>query len=93
MFNEDWYSAKQCADLINLVNQVSHLNGAVIEIGCWEGKSAMCIANACYPTNLICNDTWLGNVEESKTTGIKHITEIILEKRDNTIKSKPLYSG
>lgn len=82
MFNEDWYSAKQCRDLIDLIKQVSHLNGAVIEIGCWEGKSSICIANNCYPDKLICNDTWLGNVEESKVTGTKHITEIILEKRD-----------
>lgn len=82
MFNEDWYSGNQCVELIKLVRQVSHLNGEVIEIGCWEGKSTICIANNCYPSNVICNDTWLGNVEESKLTGIKHITEIILETRD-----------
>jgi len=80
--NEDWYSTQQLADLVKLVNHVSNLTGEIVEIGCWEGKSTIAIANACYPENLICNDTWLGNVEESKLTGEKHVTEIILQKRD-----------
>ena len=82
MFNEDWYSADQCNNLIKLVISVNEIKGSVIEIGCWEGKSTICIANACYPDNLICNDTWLGNVAESNITGIKHITEVILENRN-----------
>jgi predicted O-methyltransferase YrrM len=82
MFNENWYSNEQCSNLVELVNCVKTLPGNVIEIGCWEGKSTIAIANACYPDNLICNDTWLGNETESKLTGIKHITEVILETRD-----------
>jgi predicted O-methyltransferase YrrM len=82
MFNEDWYSYDQCNDLIELVKSVNHLEGVLIEIGCWEGKSTICIANNCFPNVLICNDTWLGNVAESKVTGEKHITEVILEQRD-----------
>jgi hypothetical protein len=82
MFNEDWYSNMQCSNLRMLVKQVDNIDGNVIEIGCWEGKSTINIANECYPSNVICNDTWLGNVEESKLTGIKHVTEIILENRD-----------
>jgi predicted O-methyltransferase YrrM len=56
--------------------------GLVIEIGCWEGKSAMAIANSVYPTNLVCNDTWLGNIEESKLSNQLHPTEVILQQRD-----------
>ena len=82
MFNEDWYSDSQCNELIKLVKLVENIEGEIIEIGCWEGKSTINIANTCYPQKLICNDTWLGNVEESKITGIKHITEIILQERD-----------
>jgi predicted O-methyltransferase YrrM len=82
MFNEDWYSQEQCNNLAELVKVVNRLQGSIIEIGCWEGKSTICIANTCYPDNVICNDTWLGNVEESKITGIKHITEVILETRN-----------
>ena len=82
MFNENWYSDSQINDLINLLNKVNNLEGKIIEIGCWEGKSAMHLANNCYPEILICNDTWLGNVQESIVTGITHTTELILKERD-----------
>lgn len=82
MFNEDWYPEYQINNLITLVNHVKNLEGKIIEIGCWEGKSTVNLANNSFPENLICNDTWLGNIEESKCTGVKHDTEIILEKRD-----------
>jgi hypothetical protein len=82
IFHEDWYSDSQCVDLEKLVESVKHLKGDIIEIGCWEGKSATHIANTCYPENLICNDTWKGNVQESIITGVKNISEIIAEERD-----------
>lgn len=82
MFHEDWYSDSQCENVKSLARQVKHLEGVNIEIGCWEGKSTIHLTNEFYPQTLICNDTWLGNVEESKVTGIKHTTEIILESRD-----------
>jgi len=82
MFNENWYADDQINDLCRLAKEVRDLEGSIIEIGCWEGKSTYNLANTVYPENLICNDTWLGNVEESKCTGVKHVTEIILEQRD-----------
>ena len=82
MFNDDWYSDNQVDNLKNLYKTVKNLEGLVIEIGCWEGKSTYNLANECYPETLICNDTWLGNQMESQITGNKHITEIILESRD-----------
>ena len=82
MFNEDWYSSDQIHDLVNLFNKVTDLSGSIIEIGCWEGKSAISIANKCYPETLICNDTWLGNIQESIVTGQEHLTETILKTRD-----------
>lgn len=82
VFHENWYSEKQCCDLISLVNSVNKLSGNIIEIGCWEGKSTINIANNCYPEILICNDTWLGNIQESIVTGQLHITEIICQERD-----------
>jgi hypothetical protein len=45
MFNEDWYSSKQIADLMLLVEKTKDLSGNLIEIGCWEGKSTINIAN------------------------------------------------
>jgi len=82
MFNENWYSEDQALFLQKLVSQTHGISGSVIEIGCWEGKSTTYIANACYPENVICNDTWLGNIAESQLTGITHVTEIILKNRD-----------
>lgn len=82
MFNENWYSDKQCNDLQNLVKLTCDISGSIIEIGCWEGKSTVNIANTCYPEILICNDTWLGNIQESIITGVKNISEIIVETRN-----------
>ena len=82
MFNENWYSDNQVHNLISLLKQTRDLTGDIIEIGCWEGKSTIGLANNCYPETLICNDTWLGNVQESIITGQEHITERILKVRD-----------
>lgn len=82
MFIEDWYSNNQCNELIKLVELVKELKGTIIEIGCWEGKSTSRIANSCFPENVVCNDTWLGNIAESNITGITHTTELILKERD-----------
>ena len=82
MFNENWYSENQLQNLTALVDKVKHLEGDLIEIGCWEGKSAVSITNKCFPDVLICNDTWLGNIQESVVTGSEHISETIAKTRD-----------
>lgn len=82
MFNENWYSDYQLDNLCDLLTKIKDLDGKIIEIGCWEGKSTIKLANKCFPEILICNDTWLGNIQESITTGITHVTEEILKKRD-----------
>ncbi len=82
MFNEDWYSNEQCIELAKLVSSIKHLEGDIIEIGCWEGKSTTYIANTCYPENVICNDTWRGNIDEGIVTGVKHSSTEIAESRD-----------
>ena len=82
MFNEDWYPDEQIKLLCDLVKTLTCVQGKVIEIGCWEGKSTYNLANAIHPDILICNDTWLGNTCENKLSGEKHITEIILKERD-----------
>ena len=82
MFHEDWYSDSQLYHLTYLVEDVCELEGSIIEIGCWEGKSAIALANRCYPEVLICNDTWLGNIQESIITDEEHVTEKIVRTRD-----------
>lgn len=85
MFNEDWYSNVQCGYLKDIICQLTALPGTIIEVGCWEGKSTIAIANACFPEKVICNDTWLGNIEESKLTKQEHITETILKTETYTM--------
>ena len=53
MFHEDWYSSQQCLDLERLLEGVKNLAGSIIEIGCWEGKSTVSLANKCYPERLV----------------------------------------
>ena len=77
-FNEDWYSKSQVARLIKLYKRVRPLEGLIIEIGCWEGKSTCALANAIHPEVLHAVDTWQGNITE----GADHPTVKILKERD-----------
>jgi hypothetical protein len=63
-FHEQWYLESELAMLEAATRFAKPLQGAVIEIGCWEGRSAAVIANACYSDILIAVDTWAGNVTE-----------------------------
>jgi predicted O-methyltransferase YrrM len=60
------------------VTRVSGLDGAVMEIGCWEGKSTIALANACYPDPVFAVDTWAG----SRAEGVEHPTVVIARQRD-----------
>ena len=64
MFNNNWYSENQIVDFVNLLKKIKNIDGKIIEIWCWEGKSTVSLANNCFPEILICNDTWLGNVKK-----------------------------
>lgn len=81
-FNEIWYSDSQCDNIAELIKQTADIKGLNIEIGCWEGKSTIALANACFPEFLYCNDTWEGNIEEAKVTGLSHPSVEIISKRD-----------
>lgn len=62
-FHEDWMPAEQAAYVAQLA-QASPQEGACIEIGSWEGKSAACIAQSIQPRELYCVDHWQGNADE-----------------------------
>ena len=76
-FHEDWYSDRQLTLPVRLCRYARDLPGAFMEIGCWEGKSTIALANACYPEVLIAVDSWLGNLTEPD-----HPTVEILGSRD-----------
>ena len=63
-FTEDWFGAPSCKAVQRLVAQTQGLGGRVIEVGCWEGKSTVHIAQGCYPAKVQAVDTWEGSPGE-----------------------------
>jgi hypothetical protein len=63
-FNEKWSSPEFILRLSDLCRSTRHLSGALLEIGCWEGRSTVALAHACYPDVLLAVDTWEGNKDE-----------------------------
>lgn len=63
-FTEDWFSATSCRVLADLARTTDRLDGAVIEVGCWEGRSTIALANAIHPATLHAVDTWAGSPGE-----------------------------
>ena len=57
-----------------------------MEIGCWEGRSAVVIANACYPEVLLAVDTWAGSESEHpdhETVRIARVRDVFAAFRTN----------
>jgi predicted O-methyltransferase YrrM len=78
VFHENWYSEQQLRLLAESYTLVRRLPGAVVEIGSWEGRSTVELANACYPETLIAVDTWEGNLDEAAD----HPSVLIARQRD-----------
>lgn len=74
-FNEDWYKDDQIEKLVTQFNRVKGLEGDIVEIGCWEGKSTCALANVVHPETLIAVDSWNGDSDD-------HVTRKILKERD-----------
>lgn len=62
-FTEDWYADDACKHLADLAQSTNLLEGKVIEVGCWEGKSTIAIANA-VDGDVHAVDTWQGSPGE-----------------------------
>lgn len=63
-FGEQWFGPGSCRAVADLVRSTNHLDGRVIEIGCWAGRSTVHIAHAAYPAVLHAVDTWQGSPDE-----------------------------
>ena len=63
-FTEDWYFPEQIDVLTRLCSQVADLRGAIIEVGCWEGRSTIELARTAYPAKVLAVDTWHGSPDE-----------------------------
>jgi hypothetical protein len=77
-FTEDWYSAPQLDALSALCRQTTALDGIAVELGVWEGRSALQLAQVVWPRPLHCVDTWRGNLGE----GPDHPTVTALAQRN-----------
>lgn len=63
-FGEQWFAPTSCKAVSHLVHETNHLDGRVIEIGSWCGRSTVHIAHAAYPTVIHAVDTWEGSPNE-----------------------------
>jgi hypothetical protein len=81
-FHEDWYSAEQLFLLRETVRFALGLDGLFIEIGSWEGRSTVAIAQECFPQQLHAIDTWMGNEAEQQRSGRSHPSVIAAQQRD-----------
>jgi predicted O-methyltransferase YrrM len=63
-FTEDWFGPASCEALANLAHAVRDLPGAIVEIGAWEGRSTIALANAARPRQVVSVDTWAGSPGE-----------------------------
>lgn len=63
-FHEDWYGQEQAAFLDYLIRNYTPPDGEVVEIGCWEGRSTVALAQSAYPRTVHAVDHWRGNVDE-----------------------------
>lgn len=66
IFQENWFSDRAIRELLACVKRTEGVPGAVIEVGSWEGKSSIPLANAIYPALLYAVDTWRGNEKENE---------------------------
>ena len=61
IYHEIWCTDKEAHVLTESLERVKDLEGDIIEIGCWEGRSAVHTANLIYPEILKCVDPWIAD--------------------------------
>lgn len=67
-FTEEWFAPESQSALVKLYEHVRDLTGDVVEVGCWEGRSTVALANACHPDVVHAVDTWDGSPGEVSWT-------------------------
>lgn len=64
VFHEDWFCQESCAALAHLARTVALLDGDIVEIGSWEGRSTIALAEAAAPATVHAVDHWQGSPRE-----------------------------
>lgn len=73
-FTEQWFCEESQVVLSDLVRTTAGLEGDVLEIGSWEGRSTVALARAVAPDTVHAVDTWAGSPGE--------ISEQLASERD-----------
>lgn len=63
-FTEDWFCEQSQAAIADLARTVADIDGDIVEVGCWEGRSTVALANAVHPERVHAVDTWQGSPGE-----------------------------
>jgi hypothetical protein len=63
-FTEEWFGPASQHAVARLVQRTRGLAGRIIEVGSWEGRSTVAIANAAHPDIVHAVDTWQGSPGE-----------------------------
>jgi len=63
-FTEEWFGAASQDELRRLAAKIADVDGLVVEIGSWEGRSTCALANAVWPRTVHAVDTWQGSAGE-----------------------------
>lgn len=63
-FTEEWFPARSCVSLKRLLGLTQGLEGRVVEVGCWEGRSTLHLAHGAFPDVVHAVDTWQGSKGE-----------------------------
>ena len=63
-FTENWFGEGSCNTLVSLASNVGNVDGEIVEIGSWEGRSTCALANAVYPRIVHAVDHWKGSPGE-----------------------------
>lgn len=74
-FNECWFDLPAQAVLAELVRSTVDVPGIVVEIGAWEGRSTVIMADAAAPRIVHTCDTWEGSPsdESSRLAGERDV--------------------
>jgi hypothetical protein len=82
-FDEQWISADQLRALTALAAGTNHLPGDVIEVGVWQGWSAIPLANAVWPSVLHAVDNWHGSDDPQAVADGLGLSPEFAAARDN----------
>lgn len=65
-FHENWFKERHCLALASFVAQVEDVPGRIVEIGSWEGRSTIALANStAREVNAV--DTWKGSPSDQSS--------------------------